>query len=109
MRPRLRELLRSIARNIPAGVGRSGHLRLSVSQLDEVLAGGAHWAIENGYGDRRDLNHIEDGGRLEGADPSKVSPKAKKRGAPQLGTLGSGNHYIEVEVIDQNLRKVHDC
>ena len=101
VRPRLRELLRSIARNIPAGVGRGGHLRLSMSQLDEVLAGGAHWAVESGYGDRRDLDHIEDGGRLEGADPSKVSGKAKKRGAPQLGTLGSGNHYIEVEVIDQ--------
>ena len=62
---------------------------------------GAHWAVEHGYGDRRDLEHIEDNGRLLAADASKVSDRAKKRGAPQVGTLGSGNHYIEVEVIDQ--------
>ena len=62
---------------------------------------GAKWAVEHGYGYEKDLEHIEDGGVIPGADPTKVSDKARKRGAPQLGTLGSGNHYIEVEVIDQ--------
>jgi len=101
VKPKLNELLRALARNVPAGVGRGGHLRLSRSELDELLELGAHWAVEHGYGDRGDLEHIEDNGRLLAADASKVSDRAKKRGAPQVGTLGSGNHYIEVEVIDQ--------
>ena len=98
---RVDDLLRALSRNVPAGVGRGGHLRLSRGELDELLELGAHWAVEHGYGDKRDLEHIEDNGRLLGADASKVSDRAKKRGAPQVGTLGSGNHYIEVEVIDQ--------
>ncbi|MEX2690797.1 MAG: RtcB family protein [Candidatus Njordarchaeales archaeon] len=94
-------LLRALSENVPAGVGRSGHLALSVGELEEVMVGGAEWAVEKGYGYEEDLRHIEDGGRLKGADPSKVSPRAKKRGRPQLGTLGSGNHYLEVEVVEE--------
>ena len=94
-------LLRELSEHVPAGVGRSGHLALSGGELEEVAVAGAEWAIEKGYGYEEDLRHIEDGGRLKGADPSKVSPRAKKRGRPQLGTLGSGNHYLEVEVVEE--------
>ncbi|MGQ4893185.1 MAG: RtcB family protein, partial [Candidatus Njordarchaeia archaeon] len=94
-------LLRVLSEHVPAGVGRSGHLALSGGELEEVAVAGAEWAIEKGYGYEEDLRHIEDGGRLKGADPSKVSPRAKKRGRPQLGTLGSGNHYLEVEVVEE--------
>lgn len=101
VKPKLRPLLEEVARNVPAGVGRSGKLRLTIQELDDVLEEGAHWAVEHGYGTKKDLEHIEDNGRLEGARAEYVSRRAKERGAPQLGTLGAGNHYMEVEVIDQ--------
>ncbi len=79
-------------------------MRLHWTQLDDVLADGAKWAVENGYGWERDLEHLEEGGRMDGADPDAVSQKAKQRGAPQLGSLGSGNHFLEVQYVD----KVYD-
>jgi len=110
VRPRVRELLRAIEEFIAAGVGRGGRVRLSISQLDELLENGAVWAVENGYGYKEDLDYIEDGGRIPGADASKVSHRAKKRGHDQVGSLGSGNHYVEVEVVekifDEKLAKV---
>ncbi len=101
VKPKLKQLLDEVAKNVPAGVGRGGKIHLTIQELDEVLINGAHWAVEQGYGAKKDLEHIEDNGKLEGADPEFVSRRAKQRGAPQLGSLGAGNHYMEVEVVDQ--------
>ncbi len=101
IRPKLRELLETIFRNVPSGVGRSGKLRLSKSELDEVLECGARWAVEHGYGKTADLEHLEEKGCMKQADASKVSSKAKGRGAPQLGTLGAGNHFLEIQIVDK--------
>ncbi|NIM47559.1 MAG: RNA-splicing ligase RtcB [Candidatus Aenigmarchaeota archaeon] len=101
IKSKTQELLESIFRNVPSGVGRSGKIRLSTSQLDEVLANGAKWAVENGYGLEKDLNHLEENGKMEQANPEKVSMNAKRRGAPQLGTLGAGNHFLEIQKVDK--------
>jgi len=97
--PKKKALLQALKEHVPAGVGVSGMLRVTFAELDEVMVEGAHWAVRNGYGEERDLQFIEDGGRLLGADPAKVSNRARQRGRRQLGSLGSGNHYIEVEVV----------
>ncbi|MFH0953968.1 MAG: RtcB family protein [Verrucomicrobiota bacterium] len=89
---------------VPAGVGSTGLIRLNSKQLDEVLAGGAEWAVRRNYGVPEDLERIECGGRMEGADPSEVSEHAKKRQEEEMGTLGSGNHYLEV----QEVREIYD-
>ena len=96
-----KELVHSLARTVPSGVGRGGDLKLDVKKLDEVLKGGAQWAVENGYGFERDWKHIEDEGKLDGVDVSAVSAKAKGRGMGQLGTLGAGNHFLDVLVVDE--------
>ncbi|WP_027371551.1 RtcB family protein [Desulfovermiculus halophilus] len=85
---------------IPAGVGSQGAISLNSRQLDQVLVHGAAWAVAQGYGDPQDLANIEDSGRTPGADPSKVSPQAKQRQYKQMGTLGSGNHYLEIQAVD---------
>jgi len=100
VRPHLSEILDGLFEYIPAGLGLSGKVRLSYSQLDEVLRGGTEWCIENGYGWEEDIERTEEGGRLEAANPEKIDEKSKKRGAPQLGTLGAGNHFLEVGVVD---------
>jgi len=99
--PKLRQLVDTLFRNVPSGLGSTGHVRLTPSQLDEVLRLGARWAVENGFGWEVDLERLEEGGCMEGADPAKVSQEAKKRGFPQLGSLGSGNHFLEVQVVDK--------
>jgi len=105
VRPKLRQLVDALYFNIPCGVGGKGKLRLSPAQLDDATTSGAKWAIEQGFGVEKDLSHVEEeGGFIKGADASKVSDMAKKRGAPQFGTLGSGNHFIEVQRVD----KVYD-
>jgi tRNA-splicing ligase RtcB len=96
----LRRLAHSIAREIPSGVGRGGPLKVKGSDIDRVLADGARRAVEMGYGEATDLDHIESGGRIDGADPDKVSSDAKQRGHDQLGTIGSGNHFVEIDVIE---------
>ena len=101
VRPRLRELVNQIFRDIPAGIGGSGLVRISLKEIDEVLVKGARWALERGYAWPEDVEAIEGGGALPGANPDKVSRRAKERGAPQLGTLGSGNHFLEVQVIEE--------
>ncbi len=101
LRPKLKELIDQIFRDVPAGIGGSGQVRVSLKQIDEVLVRGARWALDNGYAWPEDIDVIEGGGALRGADPAKVSRKAKERGGPQLGTLGSGNHFLEVQVIDE--------
>ncbi len=97
----LADLANAINRNCPSGVGEKGELRLSESELERVCREGSHWALKAGYASEMDLAHTEESGRLEGADPEKVSPRAKERGRPQLGTLGAGNHFIEVDVVEQ--------
>ncbi len=82
---------------IPAGVGSKGSIRLEAPEMDAMLAGGAEWAVEQGYGREADLERIEERGRMEGAKPGEVSEHAKKRQRAEMGTLGSGNHYLEVQ------------
>ena len=101
VRPKIRELTDALYRNVPSGLGSKGKIRLRHGEIDEVLAKGSRWAIEKGYGRPDDLETTEEGGEMAGADPACVSRKAKERGIPQLGTLGSGNHFLEVAVIDQ--------
>ncbi|MDK2384633.1 MAG: RtcB family protein [Candidatus Korarchaeota archaeon] len=101
VRPKLRHLVDTLFANVPSGLGSRGKLRLTPQQLDEVILMGARWAVEHGYGWEKDLEHAEEVGMMEGADPSVISRRAKERGAPQLGTLGSGNHFLEVQVVDK--------
>ncbi len=101
VKPKLKELVDTIFENVPSGVGSRGKLRLSFNELDKVLQDGAQWAVEHGFGWTADIEHIESKGRIPWADPTKVSQKAKSRGAPQLGTLGAGNHFLEVQVVDK--------
>jgi len=96
-----KELVHSLSRCIPSGVGRRGDLRLDSKKLDEVLRGGAQWAVDEGYGSEEDWRHTEDEGKLAAADVSAVSQKAKGRGMNQLGTLGAGNHFLDVLVVDE--------
>jgi len=86
---------------IPAGVGSTGKLRLSSREMDEMLTGGAKWAVQKGYGDKRDLERVEEHGMMIGARPEEVSEHAKKRQRDEMGTLGSGNHYLEVQHVVQ--------
>ena len=101
VRPKIRELTDALYRNVPSGLGSKGKIRLRHGEIDEVLTKGSRWAIEKGYGRPDDLETTEEGGEMAGADPACVSSKAKERGIPQLGTLGSGNHFLEVAVVDQ--------
>jgi tRNA-splicing ligase RtcB len=101
IKPKIPQLLESIFNNVPSGVGRGGKLRLSFSQLKDVLEEGAKWAVKEGYGIQKDLEHLEEKGCLAGADASKVSDKALKRGSPQLGTLGAGNHFLEIQRVEK--------
>src|SRR5881296_3502412 len=98
---RMERLVDALYAAIPTGVGSRGALTLDARTLDEVMARGAAWAVERGYGVPGDLERIESGGRLDGADPGKVSDRARERGRRQLGTLGSGNHFLEVQVVDE--------
>jgi tRNA-splicing ligase RtcB len=97
----LPKLADALYRDIPAGVGEEGSLRLTVPELDDVLAGGARWAVAHGYGNAADLDYIEEHGRAEHAVPASVSPLAKQRQLGEMGTLGSGNHYLEVQWVER--------
>jgi tRNA-splicing ligase RtcB (3'-phosphate/5'-hydroxy nucleic acid ligase) len=97
--PRLRELVNQLFRDVPTGVGAAGALTVSVDELRCVLERGARWAVEHGYGSEIDLAHIEEHGCIAGADPAEVSYRAWQRGREQLGTLGSGNHFLEVAYV----------
>ncbi len=104
VRPKLKKLVNDLFASIPSGVGSKGAVNLNPSQLDEVLVRGVNWAIDNGYGNKGDADVCEENGNIKNADPDKVSDKARKRGAPQLGSLGSGNHFLEV----QQVSEIHD-
>ncbi len=99
--PALRRLLDILFTEIPSGVGSKGKLRLGRQELEKVMTGGALWAAGEGMGSARDLERIESGGRMEGADPSLVSVKAHERGSAQIGSLGSGNHFLEIQYVDE--------
>jgi len=101
VRPKIEELVAELYANIPSGVGSEGKLRVSEKELDKVMVRGSRWAVEKGLGDAEDILVTEESGGITGANPDKVSSKAKKRGIPQLGTLGSGNHFLEVAVVDE--------
>ena len=101
VRPKLKELIDALYREVPSGVGSKGPLTLQPGELDEVLVEGASWAVRKGFGRPEDLEFQEEEGRLRDADPSGVSDGARKRGLRQLGTLGSGNHFLEVQVVDE--------
>lgn len=101
IQPYLENLADELFKTVPAGLGSTGKIRLAQETLDEVLKGGAVWAVEQGYGIKEDLEYTEEFGKIEGADPSKVSQTAKKRQFKQVGTLGSGNHYLEIQYVEE--------
>lgn len=101
LRPQLKDLVFDLFSTIPSGVGSKGTRKLSHSELDEVLVRGVNWAVDHGYGSIGDADVCEESGCIAGADPNSVSDRARKRGAPQLGSLGSGNHFLEVQKVDQ--------
>ncbi|MGD2073516.1 MAG: RtcB family protein [Gammaproteobacteria bacterium] len=96
---RKRELADTLFAVIPAGVGSTGRLHLNPAEMDAMLAGGARWAVQNGFGTPEDLERIEEHGQMAGAQPDAVSAQAKKRQRDEMGTLGSGNHYLEVQEV----------
>jgi len=97
--PLKKQLADTLYHAIPAGLGSTGAIRLEAAQMDAMLRGGAHWAVDQGFGEATDLERIEEGGCMRGADPSQVSEQAKKRQRDEMGTLGSGNHYLEVQQV----------
>ena len=99
--PHLPDLASALYRNSPSGVGVKGSVPLSEKELDRVCREGSQWALKNGFAREDDIVRTEESGRISGADPSTLSPRAKKRGRPQLGTLGAGNHFVEVDVVEE--------
>lgn len=99
--PHISKLIDELFNNVPSGVGSKSRFRASDRELDDAFLHGAKWAVEAGYGVEADVEHCEANGYMEGADPSKVSTKARTRGKPQLGTLGSGNHFLEIQYVDK--------
>jgi len=99
---KLEKLVDSLFRNVPTGVGASGAIKkITPKELKSILSEGSHWAIENGFGSDEDTEFSEENGRLPGADPDTLSERAIERGLDQAGTLGSGNHFLEVDVVDE--------
>ncbi|MFC1919974.1 RtcB family protein [Chloroflexota bacterium] len=99
--PKIKKLMDALFASVPSGVGSKGKIRLRSGEIDKVLVKGSRWAVEQGYGRTEDLDTTEEGGEMAGTDPSVVSSRAKERGVPQLGTLGSGNHFLEVALVDE--------
>ena len=102
VKPQLEHLVKTLYRNVPTGVGSKGNVPIRrPADLEEVMVRGAHWAVDRGFGDGLDIDATEESGAIAGAQPGDVSQRARERGLPQLGTLGSGNHFLEVQVVDQ--------
>lgn len=97
----IEDLVEQLFRTVPSGVGSEGKLRLSIPELDDVMRGGAKWAVHKGYGLQEDLEYVEEKGCMAGAHPENVSDHAKKRQLGEMGTLGSGNHYLEIQVVNK--------
>ena len=101
VRNQLKTLVNELFGSIPSGVGSEGTVKLNKSELNDLLVEGVDWAIEHGYGLEQDAEVCEENGRMVGADPESISETARKRGAPQLGSLGSGNHFLEIQEIQE--------
>ncbi len=110
IKSKIKELVHAIFNNVPSGVGSTGKIRIDEREVKDVLINGAQWALKKGYGWKEDIDHIEASGALPGANPDKVSKRALQRGRPQLGTLGAGNHFLEIQVVqdiyDRNAAKI---
>ena len=104
VKPHIRQLVDQLFRDVPTGVGQSGHYKFDKPKLARLMAQGSEFVVDLGYGTARDLDFTEARGRLDGANPDRVSDRAYERGYDQCGTLGSGNHFLEVQVVD----RVHD-
>jgi len=100
VRPLLKDIVNQLYRDAPPGMGGHGFLKVTSAELDELMVQGARWMVERGYGEPDDIDACESNGALAGADPSAVSDRARQRGAAQLGTIGSGNHFLEVQRVD---------
>ncbi len=101
VRPKLRELVNQLFRDVPSGTGSEGFVQCGWHDLNDVLERGAAWVVERGYGEAADVEFCEESGRMPGADATKVSDRAKQRGRTQIGTLGSGNHFLEVQYVER--------
>jgi tRNA-splicing ligase RtcB len=101
VRPRINELVNALFVNVPSGIGSEGKIKVSQKEMNQLIVEGARWAVKRGMGFEEDLDVTEEGGCLSGADPSKISDKAIKRGMPQAGTLGSGNHFLEIQLVKE--------
>ncbi len=99
VRPKIKELVDALYKAVPAGVGCKGFVKITKDEFKKVMVNGAQWCLDNGYATKDDVEHIEDQGKISWADASKVSDKAIKRGFDQIGTLGSGNHYLEIQEV----------
>ena len=99
VRPRIDRLVDALFRDVPSGLGSEGKVKVGQKEMQQLMVEGAGWAVKRGFGYQEDLDATEENGRLSGADPTKVSDRAAKRGMPQAGTLGSGNHFLEVQVV----------
>jgi len=112
VKPKIKELVDALYKAVPAGVGCTGFVKISKDEFKKVMTDGAQWCLKNGYATEDDIKHIEDQGKIKQADTSKVSDKAVKRGFDQIGTLGSGNHYLEIQevkkenIYDQEAAKI---
>lgn len=104
VRERLKDIVLDLFNTIPSGVGSKGSTRLRAGELDEVMVRGVDWAVGAGHATRDDAESCEEAGQMAGAEPSRVSERARKRGTPQLGSLGSGNHFLEIQRVDE----IHD-
>ena len=101
IKSRIKDLVTALYNSVPAGVGSEGKIRVTADEERKILTGGAKWAVGKGFGTREDLEHTEERGAMEGADPTGVSERAYQRGKKQSGTLGSGNHFIEIQLVDE--------
>jgi tRNA-splicing ligase RtcB len=101
VKTKINQLVNELFNNIPSGLGSEGKIRVSQKEMEQLMVKGAAWAVEHGFGSQDDLDATEEGGCVKGADPSKISERAIKRGMPQAGTLGSGNHFVEVQVVKE--------
>ena len=101
VRPKINELVNDLFLNVPSGLGSEGKIQVNQKEMDRLMVEGARWAVRRGLGSEEDLDVTEEGGCLGGANPGKISDRARKRGTPQAGTLGSGNHFLEVQVVKE--------
>jgi tRNA-splicing ligase RtcB len=101
VQPRINQLINELFLSVPSGLGSAGKIKISQKEMNQLIVEGAYWAVKRGLGFEEDLDVTEEGGCLAGADPDKISDKAIKRGMPQAGTLGSGNHFLEIQVVKE--------